>query len=49
MRESASVHRPDGGIGRRAGFRYQWPQGRGGSSPFLGTKSMLYPVYSDFF
>ena len=26
-----------GGIGRRAGFRYQWPQGRVGSSPSLGT------------
>src|SRR5918993_3261501 len=23
--------------GRRAGFRYQWPQGRVGSSPSLGT------------
>src|SRR6202034_3983503 len=29
--------RPDGGIGRRAGFRYQWWQHRGGSSPFLGS------------
>src|SRR3546814_12599378 len=28
---------PGGGIGRRAGFRCQWPQGRDGSSPFLGT------------
>jgi hypothetical protein len=28
---------PDGGIGRRAGFRCQWPLGRGGSSPLLGT------------
>src|SRR5699024_7238151 len=25
--------RASGGIGRRAGFRCQWPQGRGGSSP----------------
>ena len=23
---------PGGGIGRRAGFRYLWPQGRGSSS-----------------
>ena len=29
---------PDGGIGRRAGFRYLWPQGRGSSSLLLGTK-----------
>src|SRR5262249_52835349 len=28
---------PDGGIGRRAGFRYLWPKGCGGSSPLLGT------------
>ncbi len=29
--------RPGGGIGRRAGFRYLWPQGRGSSSLLLGT------------
>lgn len=29
--------RPGGGIGRRAGFRCQWLNGRGGSSPLLGT------------
>src|SRR3954451_6725572 len=28
---------PGGGIGRRAGFRCQWLNGRGGSSPLLGT------------
>jgi hypothetical protein len=27
----------DGGIGRRAGLRSQWPQGRAGSSPVLRT------------
>ncbi len=32
---------PGGGIGRRAGFRYQSSQGGGGSSPFLG---MTYDV-----
>ena len=34
--------RPDGGIGRRAGFRYQWWQHRGGSSPFLGSMLLLF-------
>ena len=29
--------RPDGEIGRRAGFRDQWMQIRAGSSPVLGT------------
>jgi hypothetical protein len=29
---------PGGGIGRRAGFRYLWPQGRGSSSLLLGTR-----------
>ena len=28
---------PGGGIGRRAGFRCQWPKGRGSSSLLLGT------------
>ena len=32
---------PGGGIGRRAGFRCQWPQGRGSSSLLLGTISLL--------
>ena len=33
------AHRPERGeIGRRAGFRFQWPKGREGSSPFSGTK-----------
>ena len=35
--ELRSAPCPDGGIGRRAGFRYQWWQHRGGSSPFLGS------------
>src|SRR5262245_1643745 len=30
--------RASGGIGRRAGFRCQWPQGRGGSSPPSPTR-----------
>ena len=30
-------HCPGGGIGRRAGFRYQWPKGLGSSSLLLGT------------
>src|ERR1700679_4015268 len=32
---------PGGGIGRRAGFRCQWLNGRGGSSPLLGTNPSL--------
>ena len=28
---------PSGGIGRRSGLKIRWPQGRGGSSPPLGT------------
>ena len=35
------AQRPGGGIGRRAGFRCQWLNGREGSSPFLGTTSLL--------
>jgi hypothetical protein len=31
----------DGGIGRRAGLRSQWPQGRAGSSPVLRTTSRI--------
>ena len=31
---------PGGGIGRRAGFRCQWPLGRGSSSLLLGTTIM---------
>src|SRR5438270_12496043 len=30
-----------GGIGRRAGFRYQSSQGGGGSSPLIRTKVLL--------
>src|ERR1700761_3007403 len=36
-RAHAQVACPGGGIGRRAGFRCQWLNGREGSSPFLGT------------
>src|SRR5258706_13412072 len=32
---------PGGGIGRRAGFRYLWPQGCGSSSLLLGTKILM--------
>ena len=35
--------RPGGGIGRRAGFRYLWPQGRGSSSLLLGTRLRRFP------
>src|SRR6185436_17213757 len=31
---------PGGGIGRRAGFRCQWGNTRGGSSPLLGTTTV---------
>jgi ribonuclease D len=34
---------PGGGIGRRAGFRYLWPQGRGSSSLLLGT-NFFHPL-----
>ena len=34
-----SMISPGGGIGRRAGLKHQWPQGRAGSTPALGTKS----------
>lgn len=40
MLTKASFHRvsrEDGGIGRRAGFRFQWGNSRGGSSPLLRT------------
>ena len=30
---------PDGGIGRRAGLKHQWPQGCAGSTPAPGTKN----------
>ena len=30
-----------GGIGRRAGFRCQWPLGRGSSSLLLGTITLI--------
>lgn len=34
------IARPDGEIGRRAGFRDQLPQGSAGSTPVLGTKNV---------
>ena len=37
---------PGGGIGRRAGFRCQWPQGRGSSSLLLGTMPSPGPARS---
>lgn len=40
---------PGGGIGRRAGFRYQWLNGRGGSSPLLGTNQVQNPPQGGFF
>jgi hypothetical protein len=30
---------PDGGIGRRAGLKHQWPQGCAGSTPAPGTEN----------
>ena len=30
---------PDGGIGRRAGLKHQWPQGCAGSIPAPGTNT----------
>src|SRR5580693_4167685 len=35
---------PGGGIGRRAGFRYLWPQGRGSSSLLLGTSTLMADI-----
>jgi hypothetical protein len=32
---------PDGGIGRRAGLKHLWSQGRAGSTPALGTGKAL--------
>lgn len=34
-----------GGIGRRTGFRFQWPNGRGGSSPSGSTTSLCSSVW----
>src|SRR3954468_21481001 len=39
---------PGGGIGRRAGFRCQWLNGREGSSPFLGTIGLINLVGAYF-
>ena len=33
-----AIVRPDGGIGRRAGLKHQWPQGCAGSTPAPGTE-----------
>ena len=37
LRHKVASSCPGGGIGRRAGFRYLWPQGFGSSSLLLGT------------
>src|SRR5690606_11180440 len=41
---------PGGGIGRRAGLKHLWPQGRAGSTPALGTgtpsKSLIFRGFS---
>src|SRR5947209_8228719 len=34
-----------GGIGRRAWFRSMYPQGCGGSSPFFGTKFLIFKTF----
>lgn len=39
--QPSSVQGPDGGTGRRGGFKSRWPKGRAGSSPAPGTKSRL--------
>ena len=36
--QGSRTHCPDGEIGRRSGLKIRRPQGRGGSSPPLGTK-----------
>ena len=37
---------PDGGIGRRAGLKHQWPRGCAGSTPAPGTqKSQFLPGF----
>jgi hypothetical protein len=35
---------PDGGIGRRAGLKHLWSQGRAGSTPALGTTPRYYGI-----
>jgi hypothetical protein len=35
-------NRRRGGIGRRAGLKIQWPQGRVGSSPSAGSYAFTY-------
>ena len=37
-----------GGIGRRAGFKIQWPQGRVGSSPTSGTFLEIYGLFDSW-
>ena len=37
---------PDGGIGRRAVFRWRWGQPRGGSSPLLGTNQSANGLFT---
>ena len=34
----------DGEIGRHAGFKIQWPRGRAGSIPALGTNTCTFGI-----
>ena len=45
--ETDGVLGPDGGIGRRAGFKIQFPQGSVGSIPTPGTKEEEADFLSD--
>lgn len=38
-----------GGIGRRVGFKIQWPQGRVGSTPTTGTNKVKKTIQLSFF
>ena len=40
---------PDGGIGRRAGLKHLWSQGRAGSTPALGTEEKLQIILKLFY
>ncbi len=40
---------PDGGIGRRAGLKHLWSQGRAGSTPALGTGNRFRVILRRFF
>ena len=45
MFASQSKQCPGGGIGRRVGLNHQWPQGRAGSTPALGTKAVWFLIF----